>query len=85
MRLWNWIIGKDKKRHWASWLIASGFFLISSGLIWVIEYGIGNFISEILSKASVVVEWIIAIVIYWAAWRFIVFLLNIRSGYVDKN
>ena len=72
MRLWNWIIGKGKKRRYASWLILSGLFLIPSGLIWVIGYGIDNTIAE-------VAEWIIAIVICWTAWRFIVFLLNIRG------
>ena len=71
MRLWNWIIGKGKKRRSTSWLILSGLFLISGGLIWVIEYGIDNTIAE-------VAEWIIAIVICWAVWRSIVFLLNIK-------
>ena len=75
MRLWNWIIGKDKKRRSTSWLILSGLFLISGGLVWVIEYGIDNALSAILPEAA---EWIISIVICWASWRFIVFLFNIK-------
>ena len=71
MRLWNWIIGKDKKRRYVSWVILSGLFWIPYGLIWAIGYGIDNIIVE-------AVEWIIAIIINWTVWRFIVFLLNIK-------
>ena len=67
MRLWNWIIGKDKKRRYASWGILSGLFLISGGLTWVIEYGLDNALSAILPEAA---EWIIAIVICWAVLAF---------------
>ena len=78
MRLWNWIIGKDKKRRYASSLIFSGFFLISIGLIWVIGHGLDDIINAVPRIVTCIAEWIIAIVIYWAGWRFIVFLLNIK-------
>ena len=71
MRLWNWIIGKNKKRCSASWFIASGALLVSSVVLLVIEH-IG-----VIRKNFV--ECVIAIVIYWAVWRFVVFLFNMRK------
>ena len=69
MKIWNWIIGKGKKYHTASWLILCGITLTLTGAVWIYEHNSGSIIRE-------AIEWIIAGIIAWAAWRFILFIMN---------
>ena len=72
MKLWHWIIGKGKKGRDASFVIPGVLSLIVLAVVWIVE---NNAMAMVIKG---IVQWTIAIIIYWALWRFFVFLLNIR-------
>ena len=72
MKLWHWIIGKGKKGRNMSFVIPGVLSLIALAVIWIIE---NNAMAMVIEQIA---YWIISIIIYWALWRFLVFLFNIR-------
>ena len=72
MKIWNWAIGKGKKHHSASCFIMGGLGITMSIALWIYE----NDHDAITNAISETIEWIIALFIAWAVWRFILFILN---------
>ena len=55
-----------------SFVIPGVLSLIALAVIWIIE---NNAMAMVIEQIA---YWIISIIIYWALWRFLVFLFNIR-------